>query len=156
MTPRILPSLGAALAVALAATGARATTSCSFTTVVGVSFGSYNMLATSPLDSTGSFTFNCAGVGGTDTITINLGHGAAPSYWPRQMVRGAVSLAYNLFVNAARTQVWGDGTSSTYHYGPVTPPNGADVTVPIYGRVPAGQIVTAGTYGDTIVITILF
>jgi spore coat protein U-like protein len=156
MSSKLFPSLGAALAVTLAAVGARATTSCSFTTVVGVSFGSYSVFSTSPLDSTGSFTFNCTGVGGADTIVIDLGRGNASSYSPRQMLRGGTALAYNLYTNPARSTVWGDGTAGTSHYGPTTPPNATDVTLSIYGRLPASQSVPAGAYSDTVVITVLF
>ncbi|MEP7124646.1 MAG: spore coat U domain-containing protein [Byssovorax sp.] len=156
MASKLLSSLGAALAVTLAVTGARATTSCSFTTVVGVAFGTYDVFSTSPLDSTGSVTVLCTGVGPSDTIVIDMSRGNASSFGPRQMLRGGTALDYNLFLDAARTTVWGDGTSGTSHYGPTMPPSGVGLTVPIYGRIPARQNAAAGAYSDTLVVTIVF
>src|SRR5712691_1122168 len=71
---------------------------CSFTTTVGVNFGVYNMFNTSPTDSTGSLTYTCINV--LTSITIDLSRGSAPSYVPRQMRKGAETLAYNLYLDA--------------------------------------------------------
>ncbi len=149
-------SLLAAAVVALAAADARATTSCTFSTVVGVSFGSYDVFDVFPLDSAGGLTFVCQGVGAADTIVIDLGRGNAGTFLPRQMLGVGTALTYNLYLDAARSAIWGDGTSGSSHYGPVTPTSGIGVTVPIYGRVPARQNVAAGSYADTIVVTIVF
>ena len=156
MTPRILPALGALLALGLAAPAAQATASCSFGTVVGVSFGSYDVFGASPNDSAGSISFSCLGVGASDTIVVDLSIGGGSSYLPRSMTSGAGVLAYNLFIDAARMAIWGDGIGATGHYGPVTPVSGVTVTIPVYGRVPAQQNVPVGSYGDTIVVTILY
>jgi spore coat protein U-like protein len=156
MTTKLFPALGAALTVALATTGACATSSCSFQTVVGVAFGSYDTFGGSPLDSAGSITFTCQNVGVADTIVIDLSRGNASGFFPRKMLRLGTAFLYNLYLDAARTVVWGDGTSGTSHYGPVNPPSGSPVTVSVYGRVPAGQNVAAGSYSDTIVATVLF
>ena len=156
MNVRLFSSLGALLAASLCAPAARATTTCTFSTVVGVAFGSYSVFAPSPLDSTGSFTYLCTGVGGSDTITINLSRGSASTFAPRQMLRLGTALTYNLYTDASRSTVWGDGTGGTSHYGPVTPPEGTGVTVQVYGRLFAGQSVPAGSYGDTVVVTVLF
>jgi spore coat protein U-like protein len=73
------------------------------------------------------------------------------------MVQGPNALAYNLFREAARVTVWGDGSGGTQvvTVGDSGPP-GNPVTVTIFGRVPAGQWVAAGTYADTLVLTIEF
>jgi spore coat protein U-like protein len=92
----------------------------------------------------------------SDTILIELSAGGAASFSPRAMAGAGSSLSYNLYLNAARTTIWGDGTGGTSRYGPVTPVSGVGVTVPVYGRAPAGQNVPIGTYADTIVVTVLF
>ena len=155
MIRKRLPALGAALAACLCAGGAQATTSCSFNTVVGVSFGSYDVFASSPVDAAGSISFSCTGVGASDTIVIELSRGNAGA-WSRTLLHGSDALGYNLFLDAARQTIWGDGTSGTSHYGPVTPASGVTITVPVYGRSSAGQNVPIGSYGDTVVATILF
>ncbi len=149
-------TLAAALTAGLVAADARATTSCSFSTVVGVSFGSYDVFGASPVDAAGSLSFSCQGVGASDTIVIDLGRGNASSFAPRHLLHGGDQLYYNLYLDAARATIWGDGTNGTSHYGPVTPASGVTVTVSVFGRIPAAQNVPIGSYGDTIVATILF
>jgi len=91
------------------------------------------------------------------TITIDLSKGSAPSYFPRQMRKGAETMSYNLYLDAARVSGWGDGTGGTSRYGPMFPPLlGSPVTVTVYGRIPASQNVSAGAYTDTITATINF
>jgi spore coat protein U-like protein len=146
----------AALAL-LSASAPSAAMSCSFGTVVGVAFGSYDVFNAVPLDSTGSISYTCTSVLGGDIVVIDLSKGSSPSYFPRTLVQGAFTLSYNLYLDAARTIVWGDGTSGTGHHGPVTPPEGSPTTVILFGRVPALQTsAQAGSYADTLVATMLF
>ena len=64
-------------------------------------------------------------------------------------------LGYNVFTSPSMAVVWGDGTggTSTVAMGPV-PGRRPLRPVTIYGRIPAGQNVSAGTYSDTLVVTI--
>lgn len=78
---------------------------------------------------------------------------------PRKMAHESSSdmLDYNLFTDASKTAVWGDGSSGT---STVTmrnvkrdrPPK----TAAIYGSLPPGQNVPAGRYSETLTITILW
>jgi spore coat protein U-like protein len=63
-------------------------------------------------------------------------------------------LRYNVYLDPAKTTVWGDGTQGTQFFSIRNPSLRDRTTVPIYGRVPAGQDVGAGTYADTLVITV--
>jgi spore coat protein U-like protein len=147
--------LGWVLAVLLIAPcPAAAIGSCSFDSTVGVNFGTYDVFNTIPTDSTGSMTYTCVSLVGT--ITIDLSKGSALSYGPRQMRQGTGTMTYNLYLDAARVLVWGDGTGGTSRYGPVVPLLALPVTVTIYSRIPARQNVTAGSYTDTIMATINF
>jgi spore coat protein U-like protein len=144
-----------ALAAGLLSAGARAA-SCSITDISGVSFGSYDVFDLAPLDSTGVLTFVCNGLSQGDALAIALSAGGASSPYSRRMARPGAHLAYNLFLDPARTAVWGDGAGGSALYGPVTPPSGVSQTVIIYGRVPARQNVSVGLYADTVIATILF
>jgi len=127
---------------------------CTISTV-GVVFGSYNVFSATVLTSTGSVTIRCTGVGsGTDPVSVSLGKGNAPSFQPRQMFRGIEPLNYNLYLDAGGTQIWGDGTGGTQQFAAVS--NNNPVTITIFGRIPAGQDVTVGSYSDTIIATINF
>ena len=149
-------SLAAAigLVVVAASSTARAQT-CSYVAAAGVSFGSYDVFAGGPTDSAGSVSYSCMG-GATVTITLSIGN--APSYNPRRMLRaGGGQLSYNLYLDAARTTIWGDGAGGvTAQYGPIMPADGVTVVVPIFGRIPAAQDVPVGVYTDSITATINF
>jgi spore coat protein U-like protein len=142
------------LALAVALTPARADAgSCSFTSVVGVGFGTYNVFSVAPLDSTGSVTYACTGVA---SVSIELGKGSASSFLPRRMIGPSGPLTYNLYTNAAHTVIWGDGTAGTSAYSLPSPPDGSGVTVTIYGEISARQNIHEGFYADTITVTMNF
>jgi spore coat protein U-like protein len=129
---------------------------CSISTV-GLLFGNYNVFSPTALTSNASITYKCNGVVPLiDRVTIDLSQGNAGTYASRTLSRGTEVLNYNLYLDAAMTQVWGNGTGGTQRYGPTSPPNNQDVTTTIFGRIPSGQDVTVGNYSDTIVATINF
>ena len=119
-----------------------------------VNFGSYNVFNASDTDSTGTVTYRCNG--SAHNITIGLTQGASASFNQRQMQKGSESLTYNLFVDASRTNIWGDGTGGTSVYSIANPPNNTNVNLTVYGRVTAGQDVSAGTFSDTVTAVINF
>jgi spore coat protein U-like protein len=147
-------ALGAAMLAAIAAPAPARAASCSFVSVSGVSFGTYDVFASGPTDSAGSLSYSCSG-GATVTITLSIGN--APSYAPRLLLKlGGATIDYNLYLDAARNTIWGDGLGATGEYGPTAPADGVTVTVPVYGRIPAGQDASVGAYTDTVTATINF
>lgn len=145
MLPRaLLASLLAALPLA-----ARAQR-CTVAGVTGVAFGAYDPIvanAAAPRDATGQIQYRC---GAAPLVTLSAG--ASGSYQPRQLRQGAQALAYNLYRDAARTQIWGDGTAGTT----TVMGQRGNRTLVIYGRIFPGQPAAAGRYGDTIVATLNF
>ena len=119
-----------------------------------VSFGSYDVFASSATDSTGTVTITCNGA--ARDVVVSLSTGASGAYNPRTMVRGGETLSYNLYRDAARTSIWGDGSGGTSTYTNANPPNNAAINITVYGRVPAGQDVSAGNYSDTVSAVINF
>lgn len=114
----------------------------------GVNFGSYDTLDPQPLDGAGSIAVVCDEEA---SFTISLSSGAG-TYPARRLAGGADALVYNLFIDAARIVVWGDGSA-----GSVTLANTASTAQEtVYGRIPARQNVPAGGYADTIVVTITY
>jgi spore coat protein U domain-containing protein, fimbrial subunit CupE1/2/3/6 len=149
--------VAAGCAIFLSGRPARGAITCTISTT-NVGFGSYDVFSVSPTDSTGGVTYNCKGVG-QSTITIDLDRGiVASTFLPRKMSgpRPTDSLNYNLYLDAAHTVIWGDGSGGTSEYGPILPPNNTDTTVTIYARTPAGQDVSGGSYSDTVTATINF
>jgi spore coat protein U-like protein len=152
---RWVPGALVAAALVLAPRPARAMV-CSFTTVVGVAFGNYNVYSASHVDTTGSLTYVC-NTGIASFVTIDLSPGSSGVYTTRTMKKGASSLNYNLYSTAARTgNPWGNGTGNTTRYGPILVVLGMAATVTVYGRLPALQNVASGSYSDTIIATITF
>jgi spore coat protein U-like protein len=147
----ILAAVAAAFFVATTATAQ----SCSITAVSGVSFGSYDALNTSPLDQTGSITYEC-NILYVGTVTVDLSTGGSGTYSSRQMHKGADSLQYNLYLDATHLLILGNGTGGTSLFGPVVPLLGIPNTLTIYGRIPAHQSSPVGAYTDTVVATINF
>lgn len=155
--PRFVPCLPGLLAAALTFLPLRADAMvCSFTSVVGVSFGSYNVYSSANVDAAGSMTYVC-NTGTASFVTIDISAGSSGVTTTRTLKNGANALNYNLYAGATRTgNPWGDGTGSTTHYGPVLVELGTPATVDVYGRIPGSQNVAAGAYSDTVVLTINF
>jgi spore coat protein U-like protein len=122
--------------------------------VTSVAFGSYNVFTTTPQDSTGTITYRCNAAAAN--ISIALSDGSNGTFSPRTMRNGTEVLDYNLYQNAARTNIWGDGTGGTSIYAQVNPQNNQNVSVTVYGRIPAQQDVSAGNYTDTVSAVINF
>ncbi len=147
-------SVGIAVLVGALAAGA-ANAACNVT-ATGINFGGYDVFATAPLDSTGSVTVTCDDVPPANPV-IAISAGAAGTFLPRRMRHASLPdvLNYNVFTSPAMAAVWGDGTggTATVAAGRV-PRNRPPRPVTIYARIPAGQNVSAGTYSDTLVVTI--
>ena len=127
-----------------------------------VSFGSYDVLSPTPLDSNGSVTVDC-GIGAAPPnppVDVLITMGQSPnsgSFSPRKMknAMGPDLLNYNLYSDSTRISIWGDGIGGT---SVVTlrkvNKNAPPVVITVYGRIPAGQDVSAGSYSDTLIVTI--
>ena len=118
-------------------------------TATTLDFGTYQPIgthATAPLDNQTALNVYCTRKA-VATIAMSAGTYALGA---QRRMRSALGdfLVYDLFSNSGMSVVW-DGTntvgvSSTSKF---TPLGGG---VPLYGRVPAGQDVSAGTYQDTV------
>lgn len=155
MNPRKLLLLaGAVLVLAFFQHRAEAQATCTITTRTNVAFGTYNVYGATPLDTTGQVRIRCNAA--ANPVTVDLSRGNAPSFTPRYMLNGAQQLTYNLYTDALRSIIWGDGTNGSSHYGPTNPPNNSNVNLTIYARIPAGQDVGTGSYTDSITATVNF
>jgi spore coat protein U-like protein len=147
-------ALLAVLWTAAAAWPSTALADCSVSVQGGLGFGAYDVFSTTPLDTTGTVAYRCENK--DHGIRITLGRGSSPTFRPRMLVNGSDGLAYNLFLDAGRTLIWGDQAEGTQAYTIHNPPNNQWIELTIYGRIPAGQDVGAGAYSDTITIAIDF
>jgi spore coat protein U-like protein len=139
-------------AVALAALAGHAEAACTVS-ATAVTFSAYNVFAAGANTANGTVTYRC---GSADrNILISISTGSSSSFTPRTLKNGTESLNYNLYLDAAFATIWGDGSGGTGDYTKSNPPN-TDVNLTVFGRIPALQDVSVGSYSDTVVVTINF
>ena len=146
----IWPHLLLPLALLLACAPSALAKNCRIITAQPISFGNYDPVLSGNLDTTGSLAIRCSN--NTRNVSIKLDAGMGGSFSPRTMQGPVNQLAYNLYTDASRVTVWGDGTSGTDFV--LFPVLSHTVSVPIYARTPLGQSVGVGTYSDTVVVTV--
>ena len=145
--------VGLVLCALLVDESAEAASGCGVLSVTSVSFGDYSPRDHQPLDSTGSIVYQCRTAGGVEMVSIELSRSRAGGF-QRTMTRGGHGLDYNIYLDAARTTVWGDGTAGTgvYRGRALSQP----VSVPVYGRLAPRQGLPGGSYTDLIVVTLVY
>ena len=181
---RFIPQHGAPLNLALlllslwtfipqtawAASSCRANGNLTVTvTGTGVTFGSYDVMSAAATPGTGTVTVlaTCqrANLPFTVNYSIALNAGGSGTFTPRSMTAGASNLQYNLYTSAALTTIWGDGSGGTQTVsdqinGTCSRSGGRNCSGSqsdtVYGNAPAMQNVVAGSYADTITITVTF
>ena len=113
-----------------------------------LSFGSYTSGQTANADVDGTINYvNCSG-----TLTFALDGGTSGNINARQMSSGVSRLNYQIYRDPTRSAVWGTGANAQSQILLETR-NGS---ITVYGRIPGGQVVPAGTYTDTVNITLTF
>lgn len=152
---RFLLPVAAALLLSLECAPVHAANSCSVS-ATGVSFGNYNPAVTSPTTSTGTISVTCT-ITAADTITIALSTGSSGSYTARTMLSGTNTLTYNLYLDSAHTEIWGNGMSGTSEESfTIAAGGGGGSFATVHGEIPAQQNPFPGSYSDTITVTVNF
>lgn len=129
----------------------------------GLAFGAYIPSSPTAATATGTVTVNCNSTLAlliSYTIAINPGLYSGGGFANRRMAGGSSFLAYQLYSDAAMTQIWGDGTGGT------TTVSGSCLinllgllcssSNTVYGRLPARQSPAPGAYTDTVTVTISY
>jgi spore coat protein U-like protein len=115
-----------------------------------IDFGVHGVLATA-VDADGGVSVTCTP---SAAYAIGLSGGnadAAPT--ARKMARGADSITYGLYQDAARGRPWGDSVPANTLAGTGS---GLAQTFTVYGRVPAQPTPAPGTYTDRVVVTVTY
>ena len=124
-----------------------------------VSFGTFSGAR---IDTTATITLLCQGNGNNNPYSVALSQGISNSFVDRFMIHGlADELQYNLYVDATRTTIWGNGQGETrLQAGQLDFPGGINSTaaarLTVYARLPAQRMQTPGTYADQIIVTVTF
>ena len=119
-----------------------------------INFGGYSAFSTTAVTATSAFQFTCTPPA---TATMTLSKGTSASFNPRIMTRTtapAITMNYNLYMDAANTIIWGDGTSGTQFLTFASTPGNKTYAGTIYATIPPGLNVGPGTYTDTVQVTL--
>lgn len=137
--------------------------SCVITATPTLAFGSYDPVDThntAALNGQSSISVRCT-KGTVATVALAQGSNAtagstcaAPQ---RQMASGAERLRYEIYQNTGRTIAWGCQTGAGANTQSFTATTSlTPTTLQTYGRIPAGQDVSAGSFSDTVLVAITF
>ncbi len=122
-----------------------------------VAFGTFTG---SRIDSTGLIALICEGNGNNNPYTVALSEGNSHSFIDRFMTNGRGDhLHYNLYVDAGRSIIWGNGQGETrLQAGEFNFPGGRPQTarLTVYGRLEHQATPSPGAYGDVITVTVVF
>jgi spore coat protein U-like protein len=140
---------------------AAVTFTCSVS-ATGIAFGNYNPLTPTGDSAVGSWTVICNAMGsGSATVagTLTLSTGFSGIYAARTMKFGTNTLQYNIYLTPSHAQIIGDGSAGTFapsDSGTVTAGQVYQVTGSMYGFMPPSQDVPAGSYTDSIIVTVTY
>jgi spore coat protein U-like protein len=127
-----------------------------------LAFGVYTPTLGTPNDSVATVTVTCQALVSLlvgYNITISGGNSGNPAARSMPLSGGGGSMNYQVYSDLLRTQVWGDGSNGTagvadgYLISVVAP---YIRTYAAYGRIPPLQNARAGSYGDSLLVTISY
>jgi spore coat protein U-like protein len=121
--------------------------------VVSVQFGEYDPLSGGALDADADVYVTCDPAIPYN-IRLDAGANSGGNFNSRKLATagGGDSLAYNIFRDPGRTEIWGDGSSGTLTL--LGTGTGTESHFIAYGRLPGGQNVPAGLYGDEVSVLV--
>lgn len=164
-TTRLLAACTGAWALASAAHAATATgnlpISATVVSACSVSAATLNFgnsidptAAALPLDASSTMTVLCtATTPYSVALSAGTNAGGSSNFGARAIKNGSYTLGYQLYTDALRSTVWGDGTASSVVPGVGA---GSNQTLTIYGRLPSLTGAAPGTYTDTVTVTITY
>ena len=126
----------------------------------GLSFGQYSTFSATDNTAAGTITVSCTSTTTASVAyTVELGTGNSGSYSARSLTSGTSALTYQLYTNSAESVIWGDGTTDgTSDVSGSASLSGSTVSqsYTVYGKLPANQNVTVGSYSDVIQIIVTY
>jgi spore coat protein U-like protein len=129
-------------------------------TATPIAFGNYNGVTKGEVQSVTSVTVRCNDLLLNANFTLTVSPGQSGNAMSRYLASGPYRLTYQVYTDAARTQVAGDGLAGTVSpAGSVAALAGIGTTsssVQLYPVIAAGQSPVPGTYTDTLTILVTY
>lgn len=118
-----------------------------------MAFGTLATLGSSNIDTSATVSLACTPNAVYD-VAMDLGlQGVGGQRYLVNSTDSGQTIPYGVYTNASRTNAWGSGVGQTV----VGTATGGTATLVAYGRIPASaSAVTAGSYADTVTITVTF
>ncbi|OJT98675.1 MAG: hypothetical protein BGN82_04175 [Alphaproteobacteria bacterium 65-7] len=119
-------------------------------TAGNLAFGSYTAGSAAPVTAASTIQVTCTN-GLAYSVALD-GGSTSHNVAARAMTDGSNMLAYGLYTSNAYSTIWGDGTAPTAR----VPGAGTGTTqsLIVYGRIGAGQFMPAGSYSDTVTVSV--
>lgn len=117
-----------------------------------LAFGTYDPTSSSNLDATSTVTVTCS-LNTPYNVKLNPGATGGATVTARKLLNGATQLPYGLYRDASHAQNWGEtiGTDTKSGTG-----SGLPQAITVYGRIAGSGNVQAGTYTDTVTVTVTY
>ena len=109
----------------------------------------FSNVGLSAATANGSITINCTN---SDALSVTLDGGGSGNIAARALTHASLptSFTYQLYSNAGRTTVWGDGVT-----GSAFSTSGPSQTLVVYGAT-TGTPSAAGSYSDSVQVTVTY
>lgn len=162
---RLLCRLMLLLGSALASVPAQAQAACAVTGSGSVNFLTYNPASATATLASAVVTLTCTFTGSSGNQRIDwsmqLTNGNSNDCNARRLAGPNDVLSYNIYQNSVGGGVWGNLACATFPSGRLTVGSGAgnntrSVSNTLYGQIPTGQFVSAGTFTDLLVLTVSY
>ena len=135
--------------------------SCSISSVTAIAFGTYDPAvanASSPLDAAGAINVLCT-KGGAFQVQLDQGanaDAASTCLAPVRQLKDANGdlIKYDIYSDTGRATAWACDVSN--QVAQTSASASAPTNLATYGRIPPAQDVPAGSYSDTVTITVSF
>lgn len=129
------------------------TAACQINSAGPLNFGSNGVLAAN-VDVNTTIVVQCT-TGVPFNVGLGPGAGSGATLANRLMTGGPsnATISYELYTTAGRTTIWGNTSATNWQPGTGT---GAAQTFTVYGRVPPQTTPAAGTYNDTVAVTLTY
>jgi len=127
----------------------------------GMAFGAYTTLVSADVISAAQIDVVCQGMPDGSSYTLALGpsaDGGGDRISTRYLAntRGGDLMVFNLFTDANRTVVWGDGVTGALIHGNLNA-GGSPSSMVVYGKIPAGQrTLRAGSFHGSMTVTLTY
>jgi spore coat protein U-like protein len=121
-------------------------------TATQIDFGQFNPLNGTALQAVGYIAYRCSMSIANVRIALSAGQSNNPAQRSLTPPGASPTFPYLLTLDPARTQIWGDGFSTTVVYSVPTAPANTPIQIPVYGYLPPGPVPALGRHTDTITV----